>query len=142
MIENLPTGSIFSFLWNMLVSVSFQFVGFLLTYMLHTSHAARLGSRAGLGVTLIQFGFSMRPDDGAGSGIGSFGNWWKTGDPAADSPFGSANNQTWGSVESTDNAGNDFTVVRADMSTVNEWISFFFMTVGASLQAQSALAFF
>lgn len=27
-IDNLPTGSLFSFLWNMLVSISFQFVGF------------------------------------------------------------------------------------------------------------------
>ncbi|TFY56566.1 hypothetical protein EVJ58_g7557 [Rhodofomes roseus] len=30
-IDGLPTGSLFSFLWNMLVSVSFQFVGFMLT---------------------------------------------------------------------------------------------------------------
>ena len=59
-IDGLQTGSLFSFLWNMLVSISFQFVGFLLTYLLHTTHAAKLGSRAGLGVTLIQYGFAMR----------------------------------------------------------------------------------
>jgi len=141
MIENLPAGSVFAFLWNMLVSVSFQFVGFLLTYMLHTSHAARLGSRAGLGVTLIQFGFSMRPDDGSGSGTDMFGNWWKAGDPAADSPFGSANNQTWSNVGNTDNVGNDFTVMRADMSTVNEWLSFFFMTIGWFTLLTSLLGF-
>ena len=40
--------------------MSFQFVGFLLTYVLHTTHAAKYGSRAGLGVTLIQFGLNMR----------------------------------------------------------------------------------
>lgn len=30
------TGSIFTFAWTMLISLSFQFVGFLLTYLLHT----------------------------------------------------------------------------------------------------------
>lgn len=44
----------------MLVSVSFQFVGFLLTYVLHTTHAAKHGSRVGLGLTLIQFGLALR----------------------------------------------------------------------------------
>lgn len=61
-IEGLPVGSVFAFLWNLLVSVSFQFVGFLLTYLLHTSHASKYGSRAGLGVTLIQYGFALRDD--------------------------------------------------------------------------------
>lgn len=59
-IDNLPVGSVFAFLWNLLVSVSFQFVGFLLTYLLHTTHASKYGSRAGLGITLIQYGFYMR----------------------------------------------------------------------------------
>ena len=44
----------------MLVSCSFQFVGFLLTYLLHTTHAAKNGSRAGLGITLIQYSFYLR----------------------------------------------------------------------------------
>lgn len=43
-----------------MISVSFQFVGFLLTYLLHTTHAAKNGSRAGLGITLVQYGFWMR----------------------------------------------------------------------------------
>lgn len=43
-----------------MISMSFQLVGFLLTYLLHTTHAAKNGSRAGLGVTLIQYGFYMR----------------------------------------------------------------------------------
>ncbi|CAI2178295.1 2586_t:CDS:2, partial [Funneliformis geosporum] len=41
LVEGLPVGNFFSFIWNMLVSMSFQFVGFLLTYLLHTSHAAK-----------------------------------------------------------------------------------------------------
>ena len=59
-IDGLVVGSFFSFVWNGIISMAFQFVGFLLTYLLHTTHAARNGSRAGLGVTLINYGFSMR----------------------------------------------------------------------------------
>ncbi|KAH8929152.1 hypothetical protein BT69DRAFT_1346122 [Atractiella rhizophila] len=60
LVEGLPVGNVFGFAWNLLVSMSFQFVGFLLTYLLHTTHAAKNGSRAGLGVTLIQYGFYIR----------------------------------------------------------------------------------
>lgn len=59
-VDGLLVGSFFSFIWNALISMSFQLIGFLLTYLLHTTHAAKNGSRAGLGITLIQFGFSMR----------------------------------------------------------------------------------
>ncbi|KAF2470346.1 uncharacterized protein BDR25DRAFT_287228 [Lindgomyces ingoldianus] len=59
-VEGLPVGSVFSFVWNAMISMSFQFVGFLLTYLLHTTHAAKNGSRAGLGITLVQFGFTMK----------------------------------------------------------------------------------
>lgn len=45
---------------TVVVSFSFQFIGFLLTYILHTTHAAKYGSRVGLGITLIQFGFGLR----------------------------------------------------------------------------------
>jgi len=73
-VDGLPVGSIFSFIWNAMISMSFQVVGFLLTYLLHTTHAAKNGSLAGLGITLVQFGFSMKsssirgPDSGAPSG--------------------------------------------------------------------------
>ncbi|KAL9016982.1 MAG: hypothetical protein Q9185_005677 [Variospora sp. 1 TL-2023] len=59
-VDGLPVGSLFSFVWNGMISMSFQLVGFLLTYLLHTTHAAKNGSRAGLGITLIQYGFYMR----------------------------------------------------------------------------------
>ena len=58
--EGLPVGSLFSFVWNGMISMSFQLVGFLLTYLLHTTHAAKNGSRAGLGITLVQYGFVMK----------------------------------------------------------------------------------
>jgi hypothetical protein len=56
----MPVGSVFSFIWNGMISFSFQLVGFLLTYLLHSTHAAKNGSRAGLGITLIQWGFYMK----------------------------------------------------------------------------------
>ena len=59
-IDGLAVGSLFSFIWNGMISMSFQLVGFLLTYLLHTTHAAKNGSKAGLGLTLIQYGFSLK----------------------------------------------------------------------------------
>ncbi|KAF2787348.1 hypothetical protein K505DRAFT_367435 [Melanomma pulvis-pyrius CBS 109.77] len=59
-VEGLAVGSVFSFVWNAMISMSFQLVGFLLTYLLHTTHAAKNGSRAGLGITLVQYGFTMK----------------------------------------------------------------------------------
>lgn len=135
-IDALPTGSVFSFLCNMLVSISFQFIGFLLTYLLHTTHAARLGSRAGLGVTLIQYGFALRGrlDDNT-DGEGGWGQWtsdsnmtWATAAEAdsyyknatatapADSPYAGLTEEQAGQLV-------------ADATT--EWLSFFLMTVGA-----------
>ncbi|KAJ9144629.1 Metal homeostatis protein BSD2 [Pleurostoma richardsiae] len=67
-IDGMPVGSFFSFVWNGMISMSFQLVGFLLTYLLHSTHAAKNGSRAGLGITLIQYGFYMKGTSGAGAG--------------------------------------------------------------------------
>ncbi|KAI0768164.1 hypothetical protein BD413DRAFT_140679 [Trametes elegans] len=55
-VDDLPSGSALSFLATTFVSFFFQFAGFVLTYLLHTTHAAKFGSRAGLGMTLIQYG--------------------------------------------------------------------------------------
>lgn len=133
-IDSLPTGSLFSFLWNMLVSISFQFVGFLLTYLLHTTHAARFGSRAGLGVTLIQYGFALRSRmDSTDGEPASWGNWKLHPPPSTGSdPYGSSYNSTLpslgtvgaGSSTTTDQTGSVF----ADATT--EWLSFFLMTIG------------
>ncbi|KAI0368702.1 hypothetical protein BV20DRAFT_969096 [Pilatotrama ljubarskyi] len=55
-VDELPSGSLLSFIATAFVSFFFQFAGFVLTYLLHTTHAAKFGSRAGLGMTLIQYG--------------------------------------------------------------------------------------
>lgn len=62
-IEGLPVGNIANLLWNVIVSTSFQFVGFLITYILHTSHAAKQGSRFGLGLTFLSYAYSMIPNN-------------------------------------------------------------------------------
>lgn len=58
-IGTMTIGTIFAFIWNMFISGTFQFIGFVLTFLLHTTHAAKLGSRAGLGLSLIQFGLEL-----------------------------------------------------------------------------------
>ena len=151
-IEGLPTGILFSFLWNMLVSISFQFVGFLLTFLLHTTHAAKYGSRAGLGVTLIQYGFTIRTrsedfSDGNGydgtDGTNSEGYpGWRHTDPArptfetaaeADRYYKThsprhgnhhMNNGTGAGVPS------DGVYISPFSDSTAEWVSFFLMTVG------------
>ncbi|CCD27382.1 Bsd2p NDAI_0K01910 [Naumovozyma dairenensis CBS 421] len=62
-IEGLPVGNIANLFWNIIVSTSFQFIGFLITYILHTSHAAKQGSRFGLGLTFIGYAYSMIPNN-------------------------------------------------------------------------------
>ncbi|KAI0402270.1 hypothetical protein F4802DRAFT_576527 [Xylaria palmicola] len=83
-IDGMPVGSVFSFLWNGMISLSFQpLVGFLLTYLLHSTHAAKNGSRAGLGISIIQYGFYMKtsPDDDGMGGGGSGDGYAQPPDP-------------------------------------------------------------
>ncbi|KAF9057689.1 hypothetical protein BJ165DRAFT_1422478 [Panaeolus papilionaceus] len=140
-IDSLPTGSLFSFFWNLLVSVSFQFVGFLLTYLLHTSHAARLGSRAGLGITLIQYGFALRNRGDATDGTGDSG-WgdWNSNDGTRQSGYvsTSASNITWNTPVA------NLTEEQASVLVANatsEWLSFFMMTIGWFVLLTSVLGF-
>lgn len=133
-IDSLPTGSLFSFCWNLLVSISFQFVGFLLTYLLHTSHAARLGSRAGLGVTLIQYGFALRSRMGSSDGVVDKSDWndWGTDTPPAGQRQGHHHgyhyNVTWGSP--IGNMTEQQTTDAFISDATNEWLSFLLMAIG------------
>lgn len=77
-IEDLPVGSFIVFCLNVFISFGFQFVGFLLTHLLHSTHAAKYGSRTGLGLTFIQIGLYSRTLDGTNQGSGEQGgqgNW-------------------------------------------------------------------
>lgn len=137
MVDGLPTGSFFSFLWNFLVSMSFQFVGFLLTFLLHSTHAAKLGSRAGLGITLIHYGFYLRTrtdilsGDFFSSGSNDDSTWWSspTSTTEENRPLGTGivmptSTKATGSFNdsATDVSGSP---IAEDSS---EWLSFLLMT--------------
>ncbi|KZT02603.1 uncharacterized protein LAESUDRAFT_405272 [Laetiporus sulphureus 93-53] len=68
LVDDLPTGSLIFFITTAFISYFFQFVGFVLTYLLHSTHAAKYGSRAGLGLTMIQYGFYSRSQAAEGEG--------------------------------------------------------------------------
>lgn len=120
-VDGLPVGSIFSFIWNAMISMSFQLVGFLLTYLLHTTHAAKNGSRAGLGLTLVQYGFYMK--GGSDSSGGEAGGT----DQYAPPPDPNSHSFDPNSVgESAVSGGGDG---MSGIST-SEWISYVLMIVG------------
>lgn len=142
-IEELPTGSVLVFVLTTLISWFFQLPGFILSYLLHTTHAGRFGSQAGLALTLIQWGFGStvmgslpppdeppppRPDEG--------------GPPGGSLPVGG--NPEGGMMgNSTTMDGNDPAL--ADMPipySGHEWISFFLMTIGWFLLLTSLIGYF
>ena len=122
-VDGLPVGSVFSFVWNGMISMSFQLVGFLLTYLLHTTHAAKHGSRAGLGLTLVQYGFYM-----SGSGDGS----QETGNPGQFSnsspPDPNSHNFDPNTVDGSGNQPQGSGGMGGFTST--DWISYVLMIVG------------
>ena len=115
----MPVGSLFGFVWNGLISMFFQLPGFILTYLLHSTHAAKNGSRAGLGITLIQYGFKMKSVPGPV--------------PPMNGPDGYANPPDPNSHEFDPNA-----VTGSDSGdsgglsdiTGSEWIAYILMVVG------------
>jgi hypothetical protein len=123
-VEDLPTGSLFMFCATAFISFFFQFIGFLVTYLLHTTHAAKYGSRAGLGLTLIQYGFSSRmtssitPPEGSG-GQGIHGTWDLV---------------LPGESQNEPQNGADVTSI-----TSRDWLSILFMTLGNCYRRNSAL---
>jgi TRAP-type C4-dicarboxylate transport system permease small subunit len=109
-----------------MISMSFQLVGFLLTYLLHTTHAAKNGSRAGLGITLVQYGFYMK---GSGSSkspaSGAADPSYSPPDPNAYefSPEQVANNAAAATAEASSSG-------RFSSITSSEWLAYALMIVG------------
>jgi len=130
-IDDLPSGSFLIFCLNVFISFFFQFVGFLLTYLLHTSHAAKFGSRAGLGLTLIQYGFysrSMTFTDESQTESGAGSDTWSNPAP----PMASTDSSTTPAMPNQ----NDMMT-----STSRDWLSFLFMTLGWFLLLSSIVGF-
>lgn len=123
-VDGLLVGSLFSFVWNALISMSFQLIGFLLTYLLHTTHAAKHGSRAGLGITLVQYGFQMRyaasrsaPSPGPASG------------PPVEGVPSDPNDHDFDPNDLGGAAGSAAAAAVAGLSTY-DWLSYVLMIVG------------
>ncbi|KAI1385178.1 uncharacterized protein F4822DRAFT_412272 [Hypoxylon trugodes] len=118
-IDGMPVGSVFSFIWNGMISMSFTLVGFLLTYLLHSTHAAKNGSRAGLGITLIQYGFYMK---GSSSGGGMDG---APSDGYAQPPDPNSHDFDPNSVGTSNGDGSSFSDIAS-----SEWAAYLLMIVG------------
>ncbi|KAJ7127086.1 hypothetical protein C8R44DRAFT_780373 [Mycena epipterygia] len=131
-IDDLPSGSLWVFLANMFISFFFQFVGFLLTFLLHTSHAAKYGSRAGLGLTLIQYGFYSR--QGAVDDPDAVPEWPELSPNALP-----ANDQATPTQDPTaSDPGADLSL--GGVSS-RDWLSFLLMTLGWFLLLSSFIGF-
>ncbi|KAI9822557.1 MAG: hypothetical protein M1827_000276 [Pycnora praestabilis] len=136
-VDGLPVGSLFSFVWNAMISMSFQIVGFLLTYLLHTTHAAKNGSRAGLGINLVQYGFYMKGSKkGGDAGSGNDPQYGQPPDPNShdfnpSSVTGdSAAAAVAAMVDSQD--GNTSAGSSSGLSSIgsSEWLAYILMIVG------------
>ncbi|KAF2444342.1 hypothetical protein P171DRAFT_432400 [Karstenula rhodostoma CBS 690.94] len=123
-VEGLPVGSVFSFIWNAMISMSFQLVGFLLTYLLHTTHAAKNGSRAGLGITLVQYGFTMKSASNLSPGNDSPGGGFDGGVPSDPNSHDFDPNALSGS-----GATGTETPTSSDISS-SDWLAYGLMIVG------------
>ncbi|KAJ8072697.1 hypothetical protein AAF712_008218 [Marasmius tenuissimus] len=126
-IEDLPSGSVWVFLINVCISFSFNFIGFLFTFLLHTSHAGKYGSRAGLGLTLIQYGFYSRKlpvEYGDDDNI----------EPSAPIETGVSSGGSAPDPSPTDD-------IQLDVVSPRDWLAFFFMTVGWFLFLTSCVGY-
>lgn len=82
-IDGIPVGNVLNFLWSLMVSVLFQFLGFVITYLLHTSHAAKNGAQFGLGVTILNLAVYSLPIQIGNKGIESTMGKFEPLDPAS-----------------------------------------------------------
>ncbi|KAJ7601828.1 metal homeostatis protein bsd2 [Mycena polygramma] len=122
-IDDLPSGSVWVFL----------LVGFLLTFLLHTSHAAKYGSRAGLGLTLIQYGFYSRAGNAGDGEIDEVPEW-----PALTPNAVSAQADPTAAPDPSQSDAGDLTLGGV---TSRDWLSFLLMTVGWFLLLSSFIGF-
>ncbi|KAI0267748.1 hypothetical protein BC834DRAFT_57370 [Gloeopeniophorella convolvens] len=147
-IDELPTGSIVSFVMTTLISWFFQLPGFVLTYLLHGSHAGRFGSQAGLALTLIQYGFGTTvadvfpsPDDMMQDGTGIDSK------PDGSSPISDGMMHGGfgdGTMMGNSTMGGEGPSL-ADLQAAyvgHEWISFILMTIGWFLLLTSLIGYF
>lgn len=124
-----------------MISMSFQLVGFLLTYLLHTTHAAKNGSRAGLGLTLVQYGFYMKrspgdntgPAGGAADPSGQFGGSTPPSDPNShDFDPNAVSAAAAAAAAAASSSATSSSTGNSTLSTLasSDWVSYLLMIVG------------
>lgn len=128
-IDGMPVGSVFSFVWNGMISMSFQLVGFLLTYLLHSTHAAKNGSRAGLGITLIQYGFYMKGGSGGSDGMTGGADGYASPPDPNSHDFDPGSVQGGGGGNGGGGAGSGSGGGFAEVAS-SEWVAYILMIVG------------
>ncbi|CDO74995.1 hypothetical protein BN946_scf184945.g67 [Trametes cinnabarina] len=145
-VDDLPSGSVLSFIATAFVSFFFQFAGFVITYLLHTTHAAKFGSRAGLGLTLIQYGLIQYG--------GTFGRSVSPGTPldgtdAIEKTVGlfnataALNETTSGYDFSSFNATDPDEVFEIQFAvSERDWVALILMTLGWFLLLSSCVGFY
>jgi hypothetical protein len=138
MLEDLPVGTFIVFACNVFISFFFQFVGFLMTYLMHTTHAAKYGSRVGLGLTMIQYGYFTRVAQIEGM-------------PTPNDDNGFFGTVTFNSTTVTTTSVNGTTTEEIDEATTaayahwlqsREWLAFIFMALGWFIVLTSCIGFF
>lgn len=105
--------------------MSFQLVGFLLTYLLHTTHAAKNGSRAGLGITLVQYGFYMKGSSNSGSTPANGQDPQYTQPPDPNSHDFDPNQVDQQAAAGMDSTGSGLSDIAS-----SEWLAYILMIVG------------
>jgi hypothetical protein len=125
LVDGLPVGGLLGFMWNMIISMSFQFVGFFLTYLLHTSHATKNGSKAGLGFTFMSMGYQMLQ----GKSLTEDGT-------SQDEPSIDADTGYMGNIPPASE-------IDPPLQSTSEyyWLSWFMVILGAAIVAQSLFEF-
>lgn len=114
---------------------------------MHTTHAAKFGSRAGLGITLIQWGFALRarlddamngPDIWENGAKITFGSTKEADDYYNDSMLG---NTTDSATNPPTEQGESQWSSLLTGPNMTEWLSFSLMTIGWFLLLTSSLGF-
>ncbi|KAA1467600.1 hypothetical protein DENSPDRAFT_877451 [Dentipellis sp. KUC8613] len=161
-IDELPTGTVFTFFFTALISWFFQLPGFLITYLCHSTHAGKFGSQLGLALTLIQFGFSASMSDSievpilpVDSGVHDhegMGMDWQDSinqtmsaimsTATADVPTPTSSLVDWPSASAMPTEDlNPYSDMQAPATFGRQWMSFLLMTIGWFLLLTSIIGY-
>lgn len=168
-IEGLAPGHILVFVTSFFVSFSFQFIGmsstcphrtrsyifligFMLTSIIASTHAGRFGSRAGLGITLVQYGFylrsSLRDTQMAQPDVNG---WAPAAEPHPTFTSPQEANDYYatrispvptGAFPEIPSLSNGDYALPSEVTAATDWLSFFLMTVGWLIFLTSLLGFY